>query len=259
MQNELQNTEKNQKAGEDLQNSFIFYRSFYENISKMKKSERLAVYEAIMEFSLNGTEIKLSGTAGIVYGLILPQLTVNKQRFMNGKKGGKRTTKTEPNANQNDTEQLTKTEPNANQTDTKPEPNKNKNNNVNKNSNNNNNHNSNPEEAEVCVEGNVNGINSKKYFRIGPRIINESPAAFFRREFQVVFEEEMINSMSGARAEQISAKFDQLYMFTQFDDDDHMIRAMKKLIREPYQKNGHNGHHATRKMHSETVNWGTNG
>lgn len=257
MQNELQNTEKNQKVAEDLQNSFIFYRSFYENISKMKKSERLAVYEAIMEFSLNGTVIKLSGTAGIVYGLILPQLTVNKQRFMNGKKGGKRPTKPEPNPNQTDTKQDTNSEPNPNQNETESEPNKNKN--YNKNKNPNYNYNLNPEEAEVCVEDSIVKSSSKKFFRIGSRIISESPAAFFRREFQVVFEEEMINSMAGARADQISIKFDQLYMFTQFDDDDHMIRAMKKLIREPYQKNGHNGHPATRKMHSETVNWGANG
>ena len=123
-----------------MRESFIFYKSFVEAGKAIKnKNERLAFYESIFSFGLEGKENELTGVSKGMYSLVKPQLLANQKRWENGNKGGK---KTEPKANQNRTE----TEPKPNQNRTKPEPNNNVecsnvNNNVNVNENNNENEN----------------------------------------------------------------------------------------------------------------------
>lgn len=71
-----------------MKESFIFYRSFYEAIKDLKKKDKLQVYEAISEFSLNQNELELTGTASTVFKLIRPQLKANDKRYKNSCKGG---------------------------------------------------------------------------------------------------------------------------------------------------------------------------
>ena len=125
-----------------MRDSAIFYRSFYESIKELSKQNQIDIYSAIFEFSFNDKKIELKGLSKSIFTLIKPQLEANNKRFENGKKGGRKRTKKEPNPNQtltkkepNPNQTLTKPEPKPNQTLTKPEPNKNVNVNVNDNDN----------------------------------------------------------------------------------------------------------------------------
>ena len=111
-----------------MRDSFIFYRSFAEAIKKLDSNEeRLAIYEAIIDYALDDKEPDLLNVPAMAYTLIKPQIDANNKKYWNGKKGGR------PKADKNQTE--TKTKPKQNQTKTKPEPNVNENVNVNENEN----------------------------------------------------------------------------------------------------------------------------
>ena len=71
--------------------SFIFYRSFYNSIHKVKdKSKRCDLYEAIFELGLNNVNIDLNDEVGdIILELIKPQIRANNKRYTDGKKGGR--------------------------------------------------------------------------------------------------------------------------------------------------------------------------
>lgn len=74
--------------------SFIFYRSFYEAIKIINNEEKLEVYEAICNYSLNGIENKFnSTTAHAIFTLIKPNIDNATNRYKasveNGKKGGR--------------------------------------------------------------------------------------------------------------------------------------------------------------------------
>ena len=119
---------------ETKRDSFIFYRSFMEALSELNDEQYAKVFRAITKFALDGKELKLTGIEKVIFQLIKPQLIANQKRYDNGCKGGRKSTKTEPNDNQNETE----TQPNKNQTITKTKPNENDNVNVNVNDNYNN-------------------------------------------------------------------------------------------------------------------------
>lgn len=104
-----------------MKESFVFYRSFYEAIKDLKTKDKLLVYEAICELSLNQKELKLTGMSATIFKLIRPQILANYERYENGKKGGapignqnarknnknnqwsfSKTTKKQPNVNVND-------------------------------------------------------------------------------------------------------------------------------------------------------------
>lgn len=69
--------------------SFIFYRSYYEAMSGLKDKDRLQLYDAISELSLNGTEPKLTGICKNIFAVVKPQILANSERYENGKKGGR--------------------------------------------------------------------------------------------------------------------------------------------------------------------------
>lgn len=71
-----------------IKNSFIFYRSFFEAIEEISDAEKLEVFMAICQFSLNFDEPKLSGISKAIFTLIKPQLSANQSRWDNGCKGG---------------------------------------------------------------------------------------------------------------------------------------------------------------------------
>ena len=150
------------------QDSFVFYRSFYEAIKEIdEEATRLAILEALCDYAIFGEEPELSGTASALFKLMRPQIDANRKRRENGKKGGaalkeevqkdadkgqtqteteaktkqsaskseakvnQDATKSEPKQNQ----KQSKGEPKANQSATKAEPNVNVNVNANGNAN----------------------------------------------------------------------------------------------------------------------------
>ena len=105
-----------------MRDSFIFYKSFYDSISRIKSKELKAdIYEAICELALNNNDIELSNDVGLmIMDLIKPQLLANTKKYQDGKKGGRPTKKTsgyekgktggyenkKPNVNVNDNENV---------------------------------------------------------------------------------------------------------------------------------------------------------
>lgn len=102
--------------------SFVFYRSFYEAVEKLKPRDKTSVILAICEYALNGNETKLEGIPEAIFVLIKPQLEANRKRYESGKKGGRKRvfSESEPEPKSNQIE--TKSKANANQTESKPEP-----------------------------------------------------------------------------------------------------------------------------------------
>lgn len=100
--------------------SFIFYRSYYEAMSGLKDKDKLQLFSAISELSLNNNDIKLTGICKNIFTAIKPQIVANSERYENGKKGGRpkketigfKKTKTigyenkKPNENDNDNENV---------------------------------------------------------------------------------------------------------------------------------------------------------
>jgi len=74
-----------------MRESFVFYKSFYEAIKKIKNKELKAdIYEAICELGLNKNVVPLTNDVGqIIMELVKPQIEANTERYENGKKGGK--------------------------------------------------------------------------------------------------------------------------------------------------------------------------
>lgn len=102
-----------------MRDSFVFYRSFHKALSKLSDADRLAAYDAIVLYGLDGLE-NAEGVPAAILEAFKPLIDANNRRFENGKKGG-RPVAEEPNENQTET----KPEPNHNQTITKAEPNHN--------------------------------------------------------------------------------------------------------------------------------------
>jgi hypothetical protein len=70
-----------------MQDSFIFYRSFYESIQCLPENEQIKIYTAIMEYAINGVETESTGAAKALFLAFKPQIDVNNKRRENGKKG----------------------------------------------------------------------------------------------------------------------------------------------------------------------------
>ena len=108
--------------------SFVFYRSFYEGVKKLDDSTRLAYYEAVMEYALNGAEPDEDNVfVTTLFNLIKPQIDVNNKRYENGKKGGrpKKEVSEAPQAAVGEVDTENQTETKKNQTITKEKPNNN--------------------------------------------------------------------------------------------------------------------------------------
>ena len=96
--------------------SFVFYRSFYEAISKVSSKETKAdIFEAICELGLNDNVIELDDAVGqIIMDLIKPQLQANNKKYEDGKKGGRPPKKTTGSENKKTTG-YSKKKPNVNE------------------------------------------------------------------------------------------------------------------------------------------------
>ena len=129
--------------------SLVIYRSFYDAVKDLPGDIRLAMFDAIMEYGLNGEEpADLPPVPRALFMLIKPQIDANNRRYENGKRGGRPRKASdnqtgdfsEPTSDQSNTENdaqnnqtKTKPKPKNNQTKTKSEPNVNVNDNVNDN------------------------------------------------------------------------------------------------------------------------------
>ena len=74
-----------------MRDSFIFYRSFYEAIHKVKdKNIKSDIFEAVCELALNKNVKEFGDEVGsIIMELIRPQIEANNTRYDKGQKGGR--------------------------------------------------------------------------------------------------------------------------------------------------------------------------
>jgi hypothetical protein len=70
-------------------NGFTFYRSYYEAARSLGEKQRLALYEAIIEYAIDGVQVELSGVVRSMFVLIKPTLDKSKSRSAAGFNGGK--------------------------------------------------------------------------------------------------------------------------------------------------------------------------
>jgi hypothetical protein len=72
-----------------MRDSFVFYRSYYEAIELLPKSQRADAYRAIFEFMFNGNDIteELKDTAKAIFLMAKPTLESNIKKYEAGKKG----------------------------------------------------------------------------------------------------------------------------------------------------------------------------
>ena len=72
---------------QEIRDTFIFYRSFYEMAKEMSDVERLSFFDAICEYALNFKEVELKGIAKICFIGAKPNISANIKRYQNGKLG----------------------------------------------------------------------------------------------------------------------------------------------------------------------------
>ena len=73
----------------EMMESMIFYRSFYDAIEELPDASRLKLLEAILRYGLYDEEQNLTGVEKSLWTVIRPLLAANKDRAVNGKKGGR--------------------------------------------------------------------------------------------------------------------------------------------------------------------------
>ena len=95
-------------------------KDFMEAIQNVPDSRAYKrIMSAVLKYAFDGEETDLTGVEEVIFRLAKSSIDRNNKRFLNGCKGGRKTTKLEPNSNLT----ITKPEPNPNQTITKLEPN----------------------------------------------------------------------------------------------------------------------------------------
>jgi hypothetical protein len=116
------------KEDNQLKDSFIFYRSFFEALSALGGEDRLELYDAICNLALNQMESELKPISKAIFGLIKPQIEANHKRYLNGfkgreygKLGGRPKTQTKPQQNPKETPE--KPQGNPSKTPAKPQQN----------------------------------------------------------------------------------------------------------------------------------------
>lgn len=67
--------------------SFIFYRSFKNAVRALPIEMRLNVYEAIIDYALEGIEPPQNGIERAIFEIVRPQIDANNKRYENGCKG----------------------------------------------------------------------------------------------------------------------------------------------------------------------------
>lgn len=100
-----------------IQNSFVFYDSFRDAVEDMNDKDRLAFYEAIIDYSLDGkAPDNLTNELARMFKLVKPQLDANTKRKKDGKKGGRPSKKDDKNLSNNYEESMVSEEENYKKT-----------------------------------------------------------------------------------------------------------------------------------------------
>lgn len=81
----------------ELRDSFIFYRDWREALKRLSDKEKVEIYDAIVDYGLDGIEKALSPIADVVMSLIKPQIIRDRDKYLkflekqraNGAKGGR--------------------------------------------------------------------------------------------------------------------------------------------------------------------------
>lgn len=82
-----------------MRDSFVFYRSFLDGMNAIPKKDRLACYEAIVNYALNDKDETGEGVAAGVLNLVKPIIDANSRKAEAGRKGGQaRASKAQANA-----------------------------------------------------------------------------------------------------------------------------------------------------------------
>ena len=71
-----------------MRDSFVFYRSFLDGLNAIPKKDRLACYEAIVNYALNDKDESGEGVAAGVLNLVKPIIDANSRKAEAGRKGG---------------------------------------------------------------------------------------------------------------------------------------------------------------------------
>lgn len=71
---------------------FTFYRSYYEAVKHLNKSDRAAVLMAICAYALDEELPSLSGTPAAIFALVKPTLDTSRKKAESGKRGGEHET-----------------------------------------------------------------------------------------------------------------------------------------------------------------------
>lgn len=67
--------------------NFVFYRSFADGLKELSDSDRLACYDAIVSYALDGIS-EAEGVAAAVLALVRPIIDANRRKAEAGRKGG---------------------------------------------------------------------------------------------------------------------------------------------------------------------------
>ena len=88
---------------EDNKDNFVFYRSWWEAINMMPEYRQLEAYKALIEFGCTRKLPDMTDcceSTKMLITLIAPTIQLNHERWMNGKKGGRKKKVSEPLINQ---------------------------------------------------------------------------------------------------------------------------------------------------------------
>lgn len=78
---------------DEAREGFMFFRSYYEGAKELDDEQRLAFYDALIEYALNDTEPTISGVPKSCFAFVKPVLDRSKARAEAGRKGGKASAK----------------------------------------------------------------------------------------------------------------------------------------------------------------------
>lgn len=73
---------------EKMNESFVFYASFFEAIEGLPAKDQLKMYQTIAKYALKGEENELKQSLKNLWVLIRPQIIASQKRRCNGKNGG---------------------------------------------------------------------------------------------------------------------------------------------------------------------------
>lgn len=94
---------------------FTCYRSYYEALKLLPDEYRLAAYDAIFAYGLDGEELLLEGISAAAFILIKPTLDSGRKKAKAGKHGGKSNDQPESNHEANEKQNESKPETNVKQ------------------------------------------------------------------------------------------------------------------------------------------------